>query len=377
MHEAPREPAATGARAARRALVALALAASVAVLILVYTERFGWSYYWMRFAAFYAVRTALLLVFAALALAAFVLGVLRPRRSLRAQRLGAAVLAVALTLTLLETVFQFVPRSHNVGYTLGAQVWSFWYWDENELGYRDREHVAVPGKRLVFVVGDSFAAGAGLERTEQRFGDVLAEHLPELHVLNLGKPGSDTLDELRRLRQHPLDPDALVVQYCENDIEGALRRAGWQLPEWDAYGDLPQAVAWVVRTSFLLNYVYWRFPHGDGAAYVDMLDRALADERVLGAHLDDLEGFCDFAEARGIPIYAVVFPSMLDPACDRAATDRVVRAFVARGVPVVDVGELIREVPVAARSVNAYDAHPSARVHQLVGEALARRMSGR
>ena len=44
--------------------------------------------------------------------------------------------------------------------------------------------------------------------------------------------------------------------------------------------------------------------------------------------------------------------------------------FAARQVPVIDVAGLVEAMPVSARIVNGHDAHPSARVHALVAEAI-------
>lgn len=357
----------------RLALASLLVAIALWVAIVAITERWAWTYHGPSFAMLYVMRGAMMVVATLAVLLAFVLGIVRQHRSRAVQRLGVAALAVALTLTMLEGLFMFVPRSHNVGYTLGAQIWNRIYWRGiNPLGYRDPPHVVVPGKKTVFVVGDSFTAGAGMEHTQDRFGDRVQVEHPELHVLNLGKNGSDTIDEYERLERHPLAPDVVVLQYYMNDIEGAAQRAGRTFPSFQPYADVSWPVQMLLRGSFLLNFLYWEYPHTDGREYVAWLDAALEDDGVMRQHLADLDRFCSYAAKRHIPLDVVLFPFLTDPGHCRAALDRVEALFVQHGAHVVDVGTLIGDIPIEQRTANPYDVHPSARVHERVAVALGK-----
>lgn len=357
----------------RLAIASLLAAIGLWAAIVWTTERLAWDYRGPSYALLYALRGSMMALATIAFVVAFALGVVRQRRSRRVQRTCMAALATVLTLTLCEGVFMFVPRSHNVGYTLGAQIWNRYYWrDKNELGYRDGPHVAVPGRKTVLVVGDSFTAGAGMARVEDRFTDRIAAERPQLHLVNLGRNGSDTIDEYRRLEAHPLAPDAVVLQYYLNDIEGAAQRAGWPWPAFAPYEDVPCPVQDLLRGSFLLNWLYWEFPHADGADYVAMLDKALNDDALLQRHLADLERFCRYAEARHVPLVVVLFPFLTDPEHCRPTLDRVEAMFAAHHVPLLDVGGLLRDVPVRERTANPCDAHPSARVHELVATELGR-----
>lgn len=357
----------------RLGIASLLVAVGLWFAIVWTTERLAWDYRGPSYATLYALRAGMMSLATLAFVTAFALGIVRQRRSRRVQRIAMAALATVLTLTLCEGVFMFLPRSHNVGYTLGAKVWNRYYWRGlNALGYRDGPPVAVPGKKNVLVVGDSFTAGAGMERTEDRFTDrINAEHA-QLHLVNLGRNGSDTIDEYRRLEAHPVPPDAVVLQYYLNDIEGAAQRAGWPWPAFEPYADVPCPVRDLLRGSFLLNWLYWEFPHADGAAYVEMLDRALTDDALTKAHLADLERFCDYAAKRRVPLVVVLFPFLGDLDHCRATLARIEAMFAAHHVPTIDVAELIRDVPLRQRTANACDAHPSALVHERVAVALGK-----
>ena len=96
----------------------------------------------------------------------------------------------------------------------------------NRMGYRDVDiDPAKPtGVYRVAVVGDSFAFGQGIEEAE-RFSNLLERRLdrPErrVQVLNFGRPGNNTADELAVLKKDVLhmQPDFVLLQWYVNDVE--------------------------------------------------------------------------------------------------------------------------------------------------------------
>lgn len=113
-------------------------------------------------------------------------------------------------------------------------------------------------------MGDSFAAGHGLDKTDERFSDQLELKLgaDKYAVYNLGVSGSDTRDEFQRLQKFPVKPDVLVLEYFPNDIEKAARDAKLTLAEFKPYDDIKlPGVGSLVMRFYLPNYIYWQFPH--------------------------------------------------------------------------------------------------------------------
>lgn len=317
------------------------------------------------------VRSSLLAIGAGaaiLATAAFVQ--LVARRGLRLAAVGG--LAAALSVLSLEFAFQFVGRSHNTGYTLASRLWFERHWHPiNSLGYRDAEPREVPGKRSIVVVGDSFTAGHGL-CVGERFPDRLAALRDDLHVLNLGKNGADTGAEYHALLEYPVCPDAIVLQYYVNDVDGAAQRAGLVMPGCTPYEDIPAfAMRVLVRASYLGNYLYWSWPHTDGQAYVQFLEQAMQHAETLRNHHADLRQFVARAKETHVPLVVVVFPLLHDIAWSRGLTRDVVDLFRKAGAHVIDVADLVADLPIGERMVNRNDAHASARVHERVAAALA------
>ncbi len=358
-------------------VTALLVVASLLWLCLWYTDQALWQQAPRLPLGLCATRLLLIGTADVILVVAFAVCVVRQHHARWAKRCWAAAFATTLAVLFLEVVCMFVARSHNVGYTLASRVWCHRYWGKaNSLGYRDVEHVRVPGKRLVFALGDSFTAGGGLSQVASRFSNLLGDQHGELQVLNLGQNGSDTADEWRRLEQHPLRPDVLVLQYYPNDIEGAAQRTGWHMPGFAPYEDIASVkLRMLVRSSYLANLVYWSLPHTDAVAYGRWLEAAYGDAAVMKRHRQDLERFTSYAQQAGIPLIVVVFPVLNDIDHSRTMLKPVVELLVEHGASIIDVAELVQDMDVSARTVNRHDAHASVCVHRLVAEALWRVLS--
>ena len=116
-------------------------------------------------------------------------------------------------------------------FTLAAQRWACKYFPPyNSYGYRDHEP-DFSGKKIVFVVGDSFVKGNGIEYIDDRFSNLLAKKLgSNWTVTILANGGWSPPDYLRALERHDRTPDFIVVSYYINDIEAAADLAGLKRP---------------------------------------------------------------------------------------------------------------------------------------------------
>jgi hypothetical protein len=129
---------------------------------------------------------------------------------------------------------------------------------------------------------------------------------------------------------------------------------------------------YLVRASYLANFVYWQLPHGDGRPYEAFLTAMFADPQVIAGHRQDLARFCTWSEEQHVPLVVALFPMLEDLEWSRKATASVKELFAEHDVPVLDVADLIADLPLDERRVNHHDGHASALVHQRVGEALAK-----
>jgi hypothetical protein len=278
-----------------------------------------------------------------------------------------SLLSLLLTLGALEAAFRFIPRS---GPGLAVKLWLERCWRLDATGYR--EQPASPGgASTIIVVGDSFAAGFGICDPRDRFADQLAARLHEARpgqftVFAVAAAGLGTRSEWERLQRFPHRPHLLVLAYYANDIEDTAADFGLRQPHYTPYAGLPWPMRPLVERSYLLNFVYWSVPRGDLAAYREYYLGIWKDPRVVARHLGELDAFFPL----GVPVVLVIFPHLTDLDVSAVYVDKVAGHFRARGAHVVDVRDLVRDLPVRERVVNAADFHASVAVHHRVGRAL-------
>lgn len=292
------------------------------------------------------------------------------------RRLIAAIFLAAsgfLSLAMLEAGFMQFSRSHGVGYSLAAQAWFRRYWHVNSLGYREIEFSAanLADRKKLVIVGDSFTAGHGIAKPEDRFSDRLQLGLTkDWLVLNCGINGADSRTEFKYLESLPFRPDFLILAYFGNDIREAADAARHSPAVIVPYADVSPAVAQLVQKSFLLDFLYWSVPQKDLQHWWDYYDEVYRDPRILAMHEEDLAKFCRYAEQQEIPFLVVLFPYLQDLPRSDTYVHFVRNYFEKRAIPVLDVREFVGDLTVRERTVNVNDIHPSRLVHQRVSDHL-------
>jgi len=303
-------------------------------------------------------------------------------RTPRANVLLAAA-SLVLTLGALEAGFRaFAVYSDGLGETRAARRWFERYWGPlNRAGYRDREidPAALAATHRLYVVGDSFAAGHGIEDREARFADTVRRGLgPAWSVVLLARNGWNTADELLALRAMAPPPDAVLLSWYVNDIEAAS--PGAAPPRLDLDGE-PGWVRGLVERSDLANFVYWRVRRtrlsGWQRAYRQRVLDAFDDPATWERYATQLRDVAALARADGAPLVVIAFPDLTDVAGTRAIVSRVAAVFRGEGAEVVDLAERFAGRAPEDLVVSAQDAHPNAVVHAEVADLVLRRLSAR
>ncbi len=301
-----------------------------------------------------------------------------PAVSKLTQNITLSLLTVFLILMVAEVFLKlfFAQSDGWSGYTLSSQNWFERYWVTNSMGYRDVEwsEEDLRSKRKILVVGDSFAAGQGIENVEDRFSNVLGNKLGNDYLaMNIATFGVSTKEEIDRLRGFPYKPEILILQYFINDIRYAANERNASPPElniepWPIFKPL-------VRNSHVVNFIYWRSVRLIGPHFFQMNNLAWLKEvynrpDIWWLHQQELLTIYEGAASERVKLIVVVFPSMVDVEQSRELTAKVVDFFEERQVPVLDVTDLIENVPPKQLVANSLDAHPSEWVHQQVADAL-------
>lgn len=292
-------------------------------------------------------------------------------------------LSLFLTLMALEFYFKNFFAEPDILDTLARRNWQAWSSETpreagkpslNSWGYRDIEWTPelVAGKVKVMVVGDSFVAGAGLARVEDRFSNRLGEMLGTDYVaFNVGKNGLNTGQVIQAIIEYPHRPDVLVLSYYLNDIESVSPPCqGSPTPLLQVSDPLLP----LVENSYAANFFYWRLARVVQGLQPDLrwecLFKAYTDPEIWWLHQQELLSIYEGTRSEQIPLFVVVFPSMLYLEDSKVATERVINLYQQQNVPVVDVAALVKDLPAKQRIASPMDTHASALVNQLVADKL-------
>jgi hypothetical protein len=269
----------------------------------------------------------------------------------------------------------FFAQSDGWNQTLASHNWFERYWTKNSQGYRDVEwsEEELRNKKKILVVGDSFAAGQGIEKVEDRFSNLLGQKLgPEYLVMNVAWPGLSTREEIENLKGFRYKPDILIWQYYINDIRYTAHERNVKAPEINL--DPWPILKPLVDNSYAINFIYWRImrltPNIGEMNNMDWVRRAYNDPQVWWTHQQELLSIYEGTTSEQVKLIVVVFPDLVDVGGSQEITTKVLNSFRERGVPTLDVTELIKEIPTSQLIVNSVDPHPNEWVHQQVAAKL-------
>ena len=279
-----------------------------------------------------------------------------------------------LIFLLLEGIFMFIPRSHGVGYTLASRLYyEFFKGNINKLGYRDCNFdfsLSTNNKVKIVILGDSFTWGHGV-RSEHRFSNLLNDKLSNTSLIfNLGENGADTKEEYKRLIDYPVKPDILILQYYLNDIEVASKENGQSFKGFSPYNDLSYSFEFMIRNSFILNYIYWLLPHGEESTYTEFISSAYNNKDILDSHLSDLDNILNYCTSNEITPYLIIIPFMNDLDLSHKLLTPIETHLIEQDIRFINFVDILKDIPIKIRMVNSNDGHMSAEVHKLVAEEL-------
>jgi hypothetical protein len=293
--------------------------------------------------------------------------------------LSVTLVTLLIVLICAEVFFRFfVAQSDSFGFTLSQKNWDERYWHPiNSLGYRDIEHThnSLSGKKILFVVGDSFAAGAGIKLCKDRFSDCLQERLGnKWAVINIAVSGWATVQEQNAQLDYPFaDPDVIIFSYYINDIEAACAAAGISRP---LFIEPPSSIfKQLINSSYLLNYFYWRlYRFSDdrdlNKTYWRYINRCYADEKSWAIHKNELLQVCNYSKAYNKRLLVVVFPELTNIQGSRLITDKVAGFLKQQGVEVLDLALLLPGRETKELVVNNFNSHPSVLLHHEIADRL-------
>ena len=262
--------------------------------------------------------------------------------------------------------------------------------EHNEQGFREGPIPRGPraeGVRII-ALGDSLTYGQGVDEA-QRFSERIEATLNAgadgpFEVLNFGRPGAATTDELETLRTLivPSKPDFVLLQWFPNDVEP------YDLQDRPTYRRLipsDRITAFLHQHSalyYLVNSMWIGLQDSRGwvEPYDDYLKRILADPQ-SPSWLEAKQAFADLVStcrAEGIELHVVLFPKLGSIDSLQFLHARLLDQCEALRVECLDLTALYGAVEDSRTYwVNRFDPHPGAEAHGMAAEALVERFGAR
>jgi hypothetical protein len=331
----------------------------------------------------FAMKVTVILALGGLLLGLIVLALGGRERSIRVTQNYSLVVIVCLILSIvaelgLRFILQDVTTTGD-GNSYFAHRWNT-YVRYNHLGFREQEFKddKPAGVYRIAAVGDSLTFGQGIDR-DARFSDRIEHALNRkpgklrYQVLNFGKPGAETVDEVDILNKYviPAHPDFVLLQWFTNDPEGRNKSAQ-PVP----HRLFPENL---VRGSVLLYLLQKEFAAlqrqfdwiGSYQEYMmtRFKDPSSPDSR---AARDALRTFVTQCRKHGISVGIVVFSdSYYSDNSLEFITDRVLTFCNDEKITCVDMrGPLAPYHNSIKLWANRLDPHPSALANKLTADAI-------
>jgi lysophospholipase L1-like esterase len=248
------------------------------------------------------------------------------------------------------------------------------YWEVSMKPFMDARS---GGKTRIAVLGDSFTWGQGLTSSSQRFSNILGKRLgEEAEVLNFGRGGTDTRDQLQEdiplIRK--VHPDIVLLCYLSNDIHNGLHLFKPAVPHYSYFQ------RHLLRASPLYNYIYYRalFPAQWGAlgtwSFVSIISN-YRDPQTMEEHRQDMKKMVAAVKEMGARPIAVILPfPHLWEHIERPYRDAIYAAvadgYRMTGTPVIELEDLEETFPPGKFEVNPSDGHPNAAVHRTMADRI-------
>jgi len=285
-------------------------------------------------------------------------------------------------IAIIEIIFMFISLSNGGGEAFSGKIWNSRYWNTiNKLGFRDEE--PEKGKKSVFFVGDSYTAGWGVKKTEDRFGEVAARELKKqgktINEINLGRYGADTQLEFvlfeKFTKKTKIKPDHIVLQFFVNDMDKFIPRYKNCAEQTSL---IPLWKKTLIEGSYLVNFINSIYPKTQTNSakecdYVEQLKFVYNNEYLWLKEEKQLDKFKNYCLKNNIKMTLLFFPFMEDLSlAKKIGIEKRVSLYCRKNnIIYFNVTEYIKNLTRSERQASIVDAHASDEVNRIVGKKLA------
>jgi hypothetical protein len=271
----------------------------------------------------------------------------------------------------------FNIATEGYGFTAMNYHWyqNFYFGHFNTFGYRDHEPKPdAPGLTRIAVVGDSFAAGHGINNIDDTFPQLLEKQLGEHYDVNLvAQSGWDTDVEEVWLNGYPKYPQIVILSYYLNDIDYLLKDTELN-PDNNFNTPKDPTLSWFVLNYFVPNFVYYNLLQYTSTSRTQNFGMTLVnahlDNDLWGIQADKLNQLVDWSFHHQTRMIVLLWPMIANVEASQPATKRVRDLFEGHGITVVDMGDALAGQNINEMILSRWDAHPSIAANRLAANLL-------
>lgn len=289
------------------------------------------------------------------------------------------VTLISVVFTIGESYYRFfVDTTDSFALNKLSVRWGHRHYKLNNLGARDNVdyHIgALPDKKRVTIIGDSFTAGHGVGSVNHRFANIVRRLNPEFEVHVMAANGMETIDEmelLKKLASEGYDFEQVLLIYCLNDIAYLLPEANQIHNRIYTWND---NLNYFERNSFWINTLSFRFFARRDPDFLNYSNYVLngyegetwEEQKKILSHMVNV------LEKSDIEFKVVTFPFLHDLKDYQFQPVHVKLDvfWTSIGVQHMDLLPIFKDMQSCDLVVNKYDAHPNERAHALAAFAIS------
>lgn len=297
-----------------------------------------------------------------------------------------------IVLIIIESIFMFISYPFGFGEAYAGKLFNYKYWKPiNKDGFRDKEFKK--NEKTILFLGDSYTAGWGIKKVENRFSNIAFKNLSlsKNHTFyNIGQYGADTKIEYENLKRivNKYNPNSqyLVLQVLYNDIDHFLPMP---VKACEKLNQVTNSNAYnlVVNGSYLVNLLINFYPVNSNININQKLEKECSyEERLRIGYNDSLyynkmfqyhDSIITFCQSRNIKPIVVYFPLMEDLNFDKNfnINTRFENYFESKNIDFINIKNHISHLNRDQRQASKMDAHASEIVHEIAGKLIAKKIN--
>jgi len=297
-----------------------------------------------------------------------------------------------IILILIESTFMFVSYPFGSGEAYAGKLFNYNYWNPiNKEGFRDKEFKK--NEKTILFLGDSYTAGWGIKKVENRFSEIAFKNLKGnkgYTFYNIGQYGADSKIEYENLKRmvNKYNPNSqyLVLQVLYNDIDPYLPLP---IKACEKLNQVTKSSAYelFVNGSYLVNLLSNFYPSTSNKNQNQKLSKTCSYEERLRVGYNDSsyynkmfqyhDSILTLCKSKNIKPIVVYFPLMEDLNFDENFNidTRFQSYFESKNIDFINVKNHITHLNRDQRQASKMDAHASEIVHEIAGKLIAKKIN--